>query len=139
MSAEFRWVFDVNVFVSAALFSSSIPARAVFRAIEIGDLLLSETLFAELERTLRLSRFDRYLAIDDRELFLETVVERAKLVAPTEAIQACRDSGDDYLLELAVAGAASAVITGAGDLLVLNPFREIEIISPTQFLAKYFP
>ena len=45
-----------------------------------------------------------------------------------EKIQACRDVKDDKFLELAVNGNADVVVTGDADLLVLNPFREIEII-----------
>ena len=45
-----------------------------------------------------------------------------------EKIQACRDVKDDKFLELAVNGNADVIVTGDADLLVLNPFREIEII-----------
>jgi predicted nucleic acid-binding protein len=37
-------------------------------------------------------------------------------------------------LELAVNGKADYLITGDKDLLVLHPFRDIEIINPSDFL-----
>jgi len=49
-------------------------------------------------------------------------------------IRACRDSKDDKFLELAISGLATHVVTGDSDLLALNPFRGIQIISPQAFL-----
>ncbi|MDP6501994.1 MAG: putative toxin-antitoxin system toxin component, PIN family, partial [Planctomycetota bacterium] len=43
---------------------------------------------------------------------------------------------DDKFLELAVSGAASHIVTGDQDLLVLNPFRGISIVTPRQFLES---
>jgi predicted nucleic acid-binding protein len=54
----------------------------------------------------------------------------------TESIQECRDKKDDKFLELAVSGNASHIITGDEDLLVLNPFRGISILTPRQFLQS---
>lgn len=52
----------------------------------------------------------------------------------TERIAACRDPTDDKFLELAVNGRGDLIVSGDGDLLVLNPFRGIPIVSPTTFL-----
>ena len=52
-------------------------------------------------------------------------------------IAECRDPKDNKFLELAVAGNADCVITGDKDLLVLNPFRGIKIISPSDFLIQF--
>lgn len=41
---------------------------------------------------------------------------------------------DDQILELAVNGNATYIVTGDADLLVLNPFRGIEIVTPAEFL-----
>jgi uncharacterized protein len=40
------------------------------------------------------------------------------------------------LLELAVSGNADFLVTGDKDLLVLNPFRGVEIVTPREFLDK---
>jgi uncharacterized protein len=53
---------------------------------------------------------------------------------PVEKIDVCRDSKDNMILELAVAGKADFIITGDKDLKVLNPFRKIQILSPAEFL-----
>lgn len=39
--------------------------------------------------------------------------------------------------ELAISGKAECIITGDKDLLVLNPFQEIPIITVQEFLTIY--
>ena len=58
----------------------------------------------------------------------------AELVTITERIAACRDPTDDKFLELAVNGRASLIVSGDADLLALNPFRSIPIVSPATFV-----
>ena len=57
-------------------------------------------------------------------------------VKVTETIRTCRDAKDDKFLELAVSGKATHIISGDEDLLALNPFRDIPIITPRQFLES---
>ena len=59
------------------------------------------------------------------------VVEKVNII---RKIQACRDPQDDKFLELAVNGQAEAIITGDQDLLALNPFHSIQIITAGMYL-----
>jgi predicted nucleic acid-binding protein len=59
------------------------------------------------------------------------------LIEITEAIHACRDPKDNMILELAVSGQANTIVSGDNDLLTLNPFRGIPILSPTAFLEPF--
>ena len=88
----------------------------------------------ELSRVLRRDRFDRYVTREERDEFLESLIRESNLIEITEAIQACRDPKDDQVLELAVNGSATCIVTGDTDLLVLNPFRGVEIVTPAEFL-----
>ena len=54
----------------------------------------------------------------------------------TERVAACRDPTDDKFLELAVNCRADAIVTGDLDLLVLNPFRGVPIITPRVFIHE---
>jgi putative PIN family toxin of toxin-antitoxin system len=63
-------------------------------------------------------------------VWLEDVLAAAELVPITERIAACRDPKDDKFLELAVNGHADLIVSGDADLLALNPFRGIPIITP---------
>jgi predicted nucleic acid-binding protein len=62
------------------------------------------------------------------------VLAAAELVTITDRTTACRDPKDDKFLELAVNGRANLIISGDADLLALNPFREIPIVTPATFV-----
>lgn len=49
----------------------------------------------------------------------------------------CRDEKDNKFLELGVSGNANIIVTGDMDLLILNPFRTVEIITPDMFIERF--
>ena len=129
-----RFAFDTNVIVSALLFNDSVPGQAFIRALNHGMILVSGALVGELSRVLGRDRFDRYVTREERDEFLESLIRESNLIEITEAVQVCRDPKDDQVLELAVNGNATYILTGDADLLVLNPFRGVEIVTPAEFL-----
>lgn len=128
------FVFDTNVIISALLFNDSIPGRAFIRALNHGRILVSGALVGELSRVLGRDRFDRYITREERDEFLGSLIRESDLIEITETVQVCRDPKDDQVLELAVNGNATYIVTGDTDLLVLNPFRDVEIVTPAEFL-----
>jgi uncharacterized protein len=58
----------------------------------------------------------------------------AELVPIAECIAACRDPTDDKFPELAVNGDAALIVSRDRDLLALNPFRQIPIVTPAIFV-----
>jgi len=70
----------------------------------------------------------------DTRAWLRALMSTAELVTVTERIAACRDPTDDKFLELAVNGHADLIVSGDADLLALNPFRDIPILTPAAFL-----
>jgi putative PIN family toxin of toxin-antitoxin system len=137
MSNELRTVFDTNAIVSALLFEQSVPAKAFLFALGQGKILVSPVTLGELKTVLDKPEFDRYLTREERDQFLEKFLEEATMIEIGESIRACRDPKDDIFLELAISGSASCIVTGDRDLLLLNPFREIPITTPAQFLATF--
>jgi uncharacterized protein len=91
----------------------------------------------EVIEVLSRKKFERYILPQERDRFIEASVREAQLVEIAEEIHACRDPRDDKYLELAVNGAATCLISGDEDLLVLHPFRGISIITPDQFLLQF--
>jgi putative PIN family toxin of toxin-antitoxin system len=134
MNPEPRYVFDTNVIVSAVLFEQSLPGKALYAALDKGEVLLSQASVSELSEVLGRKKFDRYLTREERDQFLVMFLREGIVVEISEEIRACRDPKDDKFLELAVSGQASCLITGDEDLLTLHPFRGIPIMTPAQFL-----
>jgi putative PIN family toxin of toxin-antitoxin system len=58
----------------------------------------------------------------------------AEFVPIVQLIRECRDPKDDKFLEVALNGRAEAIITGDADLLRMHPWREVEILSPIDYL-----
>lgn len=134
-----RYVFDTNVIISALLFATSVPGQAFYAALNDGQILVSLPVLQELNTTLSRKKFARYVTREDRERFLAALVREAVLIEITETIEACRDPKDNKLLELAINGKASCLITGDQDLLVLHPFRAVSIKTPAEFLHSLSP
>jgi putative PIN family toxin of toxin-antitoxin system len=129
-----RFVFDTNVIVSALLTKKSVARDSLDKARGLGEILLSLEVVEELYDVLGRPAFDRYIDEEDRIRFLNLLVKESTLVDVTARIRECRDPKDDKFLELAVSGKADFIISGDGDLQVLNPFRKIKIVSPREFL-----
>jgi predicted nucleic acid-binding protein len=55
------------------------------------------------------------------------------MIEITTQINLCRDPKDNKFLELAVNGKADYLISGDQDLLILNSFEKINILSPQAF------
>ncbi len=131
-----RFVIDTNVLIGALLFKSSVPFRAMELAERQGIILYSEATLKELERVLNRPKFDKYLEPAEKEIFLQKFITVSLLVNVTETIAVCRDEKDNKFLEVAVSGHANIIITGDLDLLELNPFQSIEILTPDRFVDK---
>lgn len=132
-----RLVFDTNVIVSALLLPDSVPRRAFDKALDRGTILLSLPALTELNEVFARRRFDKYLLEEERMRFLATLVKASEVVQVTETIDDCRDPRDNKFLELAVAGRADCIISGDEDLLTLNPYRDIPVLTPKEFLTGF--
>ncbi len=128
-------VIDTSAVVSAVLLPQSVPRQAFDRASTVGTVLLSAATLGELNDVLRRPRFEKYLREAERLEFLAALVGSAEIIEVTEVVTDLRDPKDNKFLELAVSGRANYIISGDQDLLVLNPFRGILIVTPQAFLA----
>ncbi|MBZ5663840.1 MAG: putative toxin-antitoxin system toxin component, PIN family [Acidobacteriia bacterium] len=136
MRARERIVADTNCLVSRLLLPSSVPGRAVRQAVDHGILLVSEATMNELADVLARPKFDRYISLEDRQQFLRLLGRVAEFVASVFTVRECRDPKDDKILEVALSGKAGLILTGDPDLLTLNPWRGIAILSPAEYLKR---
>jgi len=134
MADRARVVVDNNALVSRLLIPASVPGRAVRKAVDEARLLVSEATLEELADVLARPKFDPYVSIADRQEFLRLLGRVVELVPITFTVRACRDPKDDKFLELAINGRADLIVTGDRDLLELNPFQDIPIITPAEYL-----
>jgi uncharacterized protein len=128
-----RVVLDTNVLVSAALKQKSMPGIAALLVERRGDLLKSLATEQQLFKVVARPYFDALIDPNARA-WLKKLMAAAELITIIERIVACRDPTDDKFLELAVNGHADLIVSGDGDLLALDPFREIPIVTPAVFV-----
>ena len=128
-----RVVIDTNVLVSAALKQQSMPGMAALLVERRGGLLKSLATEQQLFEVVARPRLSA-LIDPEAQAWLRRLMVTAELVVISERIAACRDPTDDKFLELAVNGRADLIVSGDSDLLALNPFREIPIVTPAAFV-----
>ena len=130
-----RVVADTNVFVSAAIKLQSVPAFALTIVHSRGTLLKSSTTAAQLTEVLNRPRLSRYLA-PAAEATIMVWLAAAETIDIVEHVAVCRDPTDDKFLDVAINGRADFVVTGDNDLLVLEAFRGIPILTPAAFVLR---
>ena len=136
MTVRQRVVLDTSVLVSRLLLPDSVPGQAARTAVDRGTVLMSEATVEELADVLSRPKFDRYVTVEERIRFLRLLGHVAEPVPIVHTVRACRDPRDDKFLELAVNGEADVIVTGDADLLALDPFRGLPILTPARFLAR---
>ncbi len=131
-------VFDASLLVGALLKEGSIPERALLLARTSATICLSVAVEGEVREVFSRPKFRKYLASTPcpARHILAVLTTAAKHIQPTEWVTACRDAKDNKYLELALAAEAETIITSNDDLLVLHPWRGIEIITPAEYVAR---
>ena len=77
-------------------------------------------------------KFKPYLSKSDIQELKELLTYHSELANPKIKIQECRDPKDNIFLECAVEKSVDYIVTGDMDLLVLDPFLGIPIITPDE-------
>ena len=70
------------------------------------------------------------MARERRDALLLRLAPLIEIIEVVQHIRASRDPDDDKCLDVAINGRADVVVTGDKDLLDLNPFRGIKILTP---------
>lgn len=132
-------VLDTNVIVSALLTSSGSPAKIIdlWEKNEF-EVTVSIQLLHELEHTLTYPKINNYLKWSRQAIafFLEHYAKFANVVDPQFELEIIENDPDDNrVLECAVAGGASYIVTGDNHLLNLKEYQGIMILPPVGFLT----
>ncbi|MDO5651214.1 MAG: putative toxin-antitoxin system toxin component, PIN family [Moraxella sp.] len=132
-------VIDTNVLVSAILFSHSITAMAVRKALADFDVFVSHSTLNEFCEVVSRKKFAKY--------FIGREHERDEFIADfmgfvcvlentTQQVTDCKDPKDNQFLEVALSCNAVYLVTGdKQDLLSMNPYKGVWIITVKEFLS----
>lgn len=131
-----RATLDTNVLASGAIARKGTIAR-LFNRWRSSDfeLVVSEHILVELERTLRKPYFAARLDQPDREDFVSLILEFATVVEISDPMPtALPDVPDNVVLATALSGGASHLVSGDRALQRLGQFQNVQILSAHQFL-----
>lgn len=123
-----RAVIDTNIWISFLIGKSLVGLTDAIINDRV-QVLFSDDLFSELLEVLQRPKFKKYFSSASIEQLLALLNEKIAWITVVDEFTDCRDGKDNFLLNLSVSGNANYLITGDADLLVLNPFHGVEIVS----------
>ncbi|MDR4509446.1 MAG: putative toxin-antitoxin system toxin component, PIN family [Candidatus Brocadiaceae bacterium] len=141
---DVKAVIDTNIWVSSLLNPFGFPAK-LRKPFEEGAFVpvISEPILEELADVLSRPRIkDKYgIAANDIKELLVLIEERAEIVFLEGTITICRDKDDDLVVETAIKGQASFLITRDDDIKFDKKVSSfllqygVSVISIAKFLA----
>ncbi len=134
-------VIDTSVLVSAFLFRESVPGRVIELAERnVYTLYLSPILMEEVTRSLHHPRLKKAYGYADADVRVWCHTLKKIGAVWKEALpdigSVCRDPDDDHVIACAHVVAASWIVTGDHDLLDLEGYKGVRIVSPRTFLEE---
>ncbi len=135
-----RIVLDTSTLISAVLRQNSILRQVLIKALSAGELCASPATLAELEEVIARDKFDRYLDLKTRLDFVAMYRDKVRLYQVSKDDETaleipCRDPRDNKFLALALACRADVLVSSDDDLLTLNPYGSILVLTPKAYLA----
>lgn len=124
-----RLLLDTNVLV-AALVARGVCGDLLEHCVRGHTVVSSRALLDELRLVLT-AKFRQ--PDDDARRAVRLFAETFMRVTPQALGPVCRDPDDEVVPAMAVAGECAAVVSGDWDLLVLDPFRSIRLLTPSAF------
>ena len=134
-------VVDTSVLVSAFLFRQSVPGRVITLAEQnVYTLYLSPVLLEEVRRSLHHPRLKKAYGYADADVraWCQTLKQIGKVwgKALPDVGPVCRDPDDKHVIACAYDVSASWIVTGDHDLLDLEGYKGVRIVSARTFLEE---
>jgi putative PIN family toxin of toxin-antitoxin system len=128
-------VFDSNVWISALNYGGA-PRLALESATATDQIAISDFIIAEIVRILvEKMNWEPHRVPESLSIYLR---DAERIVVKGTLHGVCRDPKDDMVLECAVTAGAKAIISGDKDLLSLESYEGIRILSPRAYLSDQF-
>lgn len=128
-------VIDTNLLISAMISPNSIIHEVLEKALENYVIYNSQQTIDEFLEVAKREKFLRFFKdLSKRDSFIDFVIKSTKIIEPTHIVTDCRDPKDNKFLEIALTCQAVYLVSGDKDLLTLNPYQNIKIVTGNEFL-----
>ena len=130
-----RIVIDTNVLISGVFFGGF--PRKILSAVVGHQITACATaeIINEYEDIVQemISRKQGHI----NRTILSPLIKAMEIIAPVTQIKICRDPDDNKFLECAKDSHALYIVSGDKDLLVIEQFENIQIVTAKDFYEKY--
>ena len=130
-----RIVIDTNVLISGVFFGGF--PRKILSAVVAQKLTACATaeIVNEYEEIVQ-EMIDRKQGHINRAI-LSPLIKAMEIIEPVTHIEICRDPDDNKFLECAKDSHALYIVSGDKDLLVIEQFGNVQIVTAKDFYEKY--
>lgn len=126
-------ILDTNLWISFLISKKYSQIDDLINARKI-LLIFSSELLEEFITVARRPKFEKYFSKTDIDEILRLLEFHGKLVEINSKTSVCRDSKDNFLLNLALDSQADYLLTGDEDLLVLKNIKRTRICTWGDFV-----
>ena len=133
---KYNVVFDTNILISALFSETGSPFRALALAKigQIESVTCQEIMDEFLEKLLLKFKFSE----DKAQSTIDEILSFSRIVEISGTLKAVpNDPDDDMVIECAVAGNASHIVTGDKHLLSLVKYQDIAIAKAADFVNLF--
>ncbi len=126
-------ILDTNTLISAIGWQGK-PHSILNHCINgTCTLVISPEILQEVKEVLSRKKFD-FIETSKKDELIFLLSKIAEIVIPKHKVSICRDKDDDKFIELALSSNTTYIISGDEDLLAINEYKRIKILSPDEFL-----
>lgn len=133
-----RAVIDTSVLISGLIRPGG-TTGSVLKALRDGlfTILYSSDTIIEVVEVLGRDKFrlKYHVQPDDITALVNLIRLRGEAVYISQRVTECRDPKDDKFLDVALSGDADYLVSGDLDLLSMNPYRSVPVVTPAEFLV----
>lgn len=126
-------VIDTSTLISALGWEGKPQQMLSYCLHKRFKLVISPEILEEVREVLFRKKF-AFIDSDKKNEFILLLSQLAEVVYPTQKVNICRDKDDNKFIEAALSARVNIIISSDEDLLVLQEYEGIEILSPHEFL-----
>lgn len=131
-----RAIVDTNVVLSGFISHRGPPSKIIDAWIQNDFMpIVSPALIKEYNAVLQYDRIQKYLGnkFQTAQKTLKAMLSKAEKTFSKEVIHLFKDTHDDMLIEAAISGEANFIVSGDREVLEVQKYKTIEIISADSF------
>lgn len=129
---KIRIIIDTNLFISFLIGKRLKQLKRDLINSKV-VLIFAEQNILELRLVSQRSKFQRYFDKEDVNELIDLIYTIGRVIRVYSEPNLCRDTKDNFLLGLAEEGNADYLVTSDKDLLVIENYRNTDIVSIDKF------